>query len=195
MGSLQNDFSYKNISLSFLLDLRYGGVFYSQTNYDLNIRGLSKATLLGGEDPSGNYVERDYILPDGMYLDGDEYRKLTREDLIESGLSSGGLTGQQYWENIMDKEVPEAVIYDATYLKLRELKISYTFKPELLQRTFIKGASISVVARNLAVWSEVPNVDPETFTNTNGDAGVVVGIDSGSIPSVRNIAFNVNLKF
>lgn len=193
MGGLQNQIKYKNFGLSFLLDLRYGGVFYSTTNYNLNIRGLSKATLLGGEDPDGNYVEREYILPDGMYLDGDEYRKLTRQDLIESGLSSGGLTGQQYWENIMDKEVPEAVIYDATYLKFRELRLSYDFPQTLLQNIFVKEAGVSMVVRNVAVWTKIPNVDPETFAGTG--AGAIPGIDFGSVPSVRNISFNLNLKF
>lgn len=193
MGSVQNNISYKNLSMSFLLDLRFGGVYYSTTNYNLNIRGLSKATLLGGEDPDGNYVERDYILPDGMYLDGDEYRKLTREDLIESGLSNGGLSGQQYWENVMDKEVPEAVMYDATYLKLREIRLSYDFSDLLNHRTILKNALASVVVRNVAVWTEIPNVDPETFAGTS--AGAIPGMDFGAVPSVRNIAFNLNLKF
>lgn len=193
MGSLQNEFKYKDFSFSFLLDLRYGGVYYSTTNYNLNIRGLSKATLLGGEDPSGNYVERDYILPDGMYLDGDVYRKLTRQDLIESGLSSGGLSGQQYWENIMDKEVPEAVMYDATYLKLRELRLSYKLPKRVLAKSFIEDAGVSLVVRNVAVWTKIPNVDPETFAGT--EAGALPGVDFGAVPSVRNISFNVNLKF
>lgn len=194
MGSLANDFRYKNISLSFLLDLRVGGVFYSRTNYDLNIRGLSEATLLGGEDENGVYTARDYIVPDGMILDEGEYRKLTREDLIESGLSSGGLTGQSYWENMMDSEIPEAAIYDATYLKLRELRIGYDVPERFISNSVFQTASVSLVFRNLAVWSRVPNVDPETFSKSD-DAGSVPGYDNGGVPSVRNIALNINLRF
>ncbi|MBN3036270.1 MAG: SusC/RagA family TonB-linked outer membrane protein [Bacteroidales bacterium] len=194
IGSLQNQIGYKKISLAFLLDLRFGGKFYSRTNYDLNIRGLSEATLLGGPDPNGVYTPREYILPDGMILDDGEYRELTREDLIESGLSSGGLTGQQYWENIMDAEIPEAVIYDATYLKFRELVVSYTLPSNLINNTSFEAASLSVVIRNLAVWTRIPNVDPETFSGSQ-QAGAVLGYDSGGVPSVRNIALNVNLRF
>jgi hypothetical protein len=194
MGSLYNEFNLGHISLSFLLDLRVGGSFYSRTNYNLNIRGLSEETLLGGPDENGVYTPREYILPDGMILDDGEYRKLTREDLIESGLSSGGLTGQQYWENMMDSEIPEAVMYDATYLKFRELRLSYALPEQLLSSTFFQSASVSLVLRNLAVWSHVPNVDPETFSGSQ-QAGAVPGYDAGGVPSVRNFALNINLRF
>lgn len=194
MGSMINEISYKNVSLSFLFDLRWGGVFYSRTNYSLNIMGLSEASLLGGEDPNGVYTPRDYILPDGMVQDGDTYRKLTREDLISSGLSSGGLTGQQYWENIMDSEIPEAVMYDASYLKFRELKLSYNIPQKAIKNLPLQSAAVSMVIRNLAVWSNVPNVDPETYSSSS-QAGSIPGYDNGGVPSVRNIAFNVNLQF
>lgn len=194
MGSIYNDFQFGNLGLSFLVDVRYGGVFYSSTNYNLNIRGLSEATLLGGTDANGNFTPRENILPDGMYLDNGVYRPLTKEDLKESGLSTGGLTGQQYWENIMDAEIPEAVIYDASYLKLRELKLFYNIPQNVAERVNISNASIGLVVRNLAVWTEVPNVDAETFSSSN-QAGAIPGLDRGGTPSVRNIAFNLNLKF
>ena len=129
-----------------------------------------------------------------MINDNGEIRKLTKEDLIESGLSSGGLTGQSYWENMMDEEIPEAVIFDATYLKFRELKLTYSFPKPMLSKTFIQSASISVVVRNLAAWTKVPNVDPEVFSGSS-EAGSIPGYDSGGIPSTRNVAFNINLKF
>ena len=194
MGSLYNQLEWGRLNLSFLLDVRYGGAFYSSTNYSLNIRGLSEATLLGGTDANGNFTPRENILPDGMYLDDGTYRKLTREDLKESGLSSGGLTGQQYWENIMDNEIPEAVMYDASYLKLREVSLAYSLPEQLLSRVSIRSASLGIVMRNLAVWTEVPNVDAETFSFSN-QAGAIPGLDRGGIPSLRNIAFNLNLKF
>ena len=196
MGSIFNQFEYGPISLSFLLDVRYGGVFYSRTNFNLNIRGLSEATLLGGTDAEGNPTPRENILPDGMILDDGEYRKLTREDLIESGLSAGGLTGQQFWENVMDAEIPDAVIYDASYLKIRELSLSYELPQSFLTNIAIRSARVGVVMRNLAVWTDVPNVDPETFsTAQDSAAGAIPGFDNGGIPSLRNIAFNLNLKF
>ena len=196
MGSMFNQFEYGPFSLSFLLDVRYGGVFYSRTNFNLNIRGLSEATLLGGTDADGNPTPRENILPDGMILDDGEFRKLTREDLIESGLSSGGLTGQQFWENVMDAEIPAAVIYDASYLKFRELSVSYALPEKFLSKLAVRSANVGVVMRNIAVWSDVPNVDPETFSSAEDNAaGAIPGFDNGGIPSLRDIAFNLNLKF
>lgn len=194
MASMYNQFDWGPLNLSFLLDVRYGGAFYSSTNYNLNIRGLSEATLLGGLDANGNFTPRENILPEGMYLDDGNYRRLTKDDLRESGLSTGGLTGQQYWENIMDSEIPEAVIYDATYLKFRELSFSYTLPKQFLDKLSIQSARLGLVVRNLAVWTEVPNVDAETFSSSN-QAGNVPGLDRGGIPSVRNVALNLNLKF
>ncbi len=161
---------------------------------NLNIRGLSEETLLGGTAPNGDYVPREFIVPDGMIFDNGAYRKLTSQDLVESGLSSGGLSGQQYWENTMDSEIPEAVMYDASYLKLREIVLAYTIPERIIAPTFFQSASVSFVVRNLAVWSKVPNVDPETFSGSQ-QAGAIPGYDAGGIPSVRNFALNINLRF
>lgn len=194
MASMYNELNYKNLTLSFLFDLRFGGAFYSETNYKLNIYGLSEATLLGGYGPDGEYQAREYIVPDGVIYVDDEYRQLTSEDLIESGLSAGGLTGQQYWENMMDSEIPMAVIYDATYLKLREIALSYKIPKKVVDKTFFQSASVSFVGRNIAVWTKIPNVDPETYSESD-DKQDIPGYDAGGIPSVRSFAFNVNLKF
>jgi hypothetical protein len=109
-------------------------------------------------------------------------------------LSSGGLSGQQYWENVMDAEIPEAVIYDASYLKFRELNLSYSLPETWAKRLRANKISAGVVMRNIALWTEVPNVDAEVFSGSN-QAGLVPGLDRGGIPSVRSIAFNLNLTF
>ena len=79
-------------------------------------------------------------------------------------------------------------------LKLRELGVSYKLPENMLSRMSIQSARIGVVVRNLAVWTEVPNVDAETFSNSD-QAGNVPGYDQGAIPSPRTIALNLNLKF
>ena len=95
---------------------------------------------------------------------------------------------------MMDEEIPEAVIYDATYLKFRELKLSYDIPKTFSSKLAIHDASVSMVVRNVAVWSKVPNVDPETFSSSQ-QAGAIPGYDNGGIPSVRNVAINVKLRF
>ena len=88
----------------------------------------------------------------------------------------------------------EAVIYDASYVKFRELNISYAFPQDWVSKVKLTKANFGIVIRNLAVFTEVPNVDSETFSRSE-EAGNIPGLDNGGTPSVRNIAFNLNLRF
>ena len=190
MASLHNSISYKDLSISFLLDLRYGGLIYNQTERLLNMYGLSEATLLNN---------REGIVPDGMVEKDGEYVKLTLQDLEDYG-KIGGQTGQEYWANQMEEVVPENALINDTYLKLREVRIAYTLPRQLLQKTFIKSATVALVGRNLLVWSKVKHVDPETFgvasdRNDFGFSTKVPGYANSSMPSVRSYGFTLNCKF
>lgn len=190
IASLSNTFTYNNLSFSCLLDYHYGGILYNQTQRLLNFYGLSAATA---------YNNRVGIVPDGVVEDGNGgYRKLTLEDMQKYGVN--GLSGDQYWANMSDEGIPENAIVDATYLKLREARIAYDLPAKLVSKTFVKTVTVSVVGRNLAVWTKVKHIDPETFgySSENSDFGwasKIPGFDSNGIPSVRNFGFNVNVKF
>ncbi|MDO9614511.1 MAG: SusC/RagA family TonB-linked outer membrane protein, partial [Bacteroidota bacterium] len=86
-------------------------------------------------------------------------------------------------------DVAFSSIYDASYIKLRELKLGYTFKK--IGNTAIKDVNISLVGRNLAIlWTKVPHIDPEgAFSNSN-----VQGLEFGQIPSARSLGFSVSFK-
>ena len=73
--------------------------------------------------------------------------------------------------------------YDETFLKLRELIITYNFSQELLESIGFKKASISLVGRNLALWSKIDHVDPDS------------GSDSLQTPTTRNMGVNVSVSF
>jgi hypothetical protein len=73
--------------------------------------------------------------------------------------------------------------YDQSYAKLREITLTYTIPKKLLTNFFMKSASISLVGRNLALWSDMPEVDPDA----NGD--------DLQTPSSRSMGFNVNFSF
>src|SRR5690606_16475248 len=80
--------------------------------------------------------------------------------------------------------IDESVLYDRTFVKLRELTLSYQIPSNLLTKTPFKTASFSLVGRNLLLWSKVPYMDPDGYS----------GLQLAE-PTVRNIGFNVNLKF
>lgn len=85
-----------------------------------------------------------------------------------------------------------AFVYDATYLKLREVALTYTMPRNIMDKTFIHGASFSLVGGNLWIISkELPHADPEASQG----AGNIQGWQSGVMPSLRTIGFNVKLQF
>ncbi len=77
-----------------------------------------------------------------------------------------------------------ADIYKRSFVKLREVVLSYNFTPEVLRKTPFKGASLSVTARNLLLFTKVPFMDPDGYSEY-----------SLAEPTYRNIGININLKF
>lgn len=191
MASLYNTVTFRNISFSFLLDYRFGGVLYNETQRKLNFYGLSAETTLNN---------RTGIVPVGEVEDGNGgYRALTLEDLQTYGVN--GQSGEQYWANMSDEGIPECAIVGATYMKLREVRLAYDLPEKLLTKTHVKGVTIAIVGRNLAVWTKVKHIDPEIFgySSEMSDFGwysKIPGYDKADgVPSVRNYGFNVKLNF
>lgn len=83
-------------------------------------------------------------------------------------------------------------MYDASFVKLREVQLGYTIPNRILGKSPIRNITVSLVGRNLALWSKVPHVDPETMAYNGGTA--LPGIEYMSIPSSRSYGFNVSFK-
>ena len=201
LGSINNSFSYKGINLSFLVDARIGGSIYSNTNRTGTYTGVLASTLPGrgaangglsyyypGNNTSATAVQVNGTAPGGVtvYHDG----------VIFNGVKADGsknttiLPAQSYYKGFTN--VDEAFVYDASYIKLREVKLGYTLPSKWVKGTGLQSATISVVGRNLwIIHKNAPNIDPETaFNNGNGQ-----GLEDLTLPTVRNIGFNINLKF
>ena len=218
-GSYQPDFRlgvlnslrYKNINLTILFDGQVGGKIYSRshalyatagtiTNNDdpnLDLSTLEGRTLYGVDyDTAGNPV---YTLEQqgGVIAPGLMYN--ANGDLVENTVTvpAGGAayTGYfyNYYGNGFNRDNIEAATYDATYFKLRELSVSYTLENGIVDQLGLQSAVISVVGRNLLLFSKVPTIDPETFSIRNGL--FVNGFESTSIPSMRSFGLNLNLIF
>lgn len=178
-GGWNNTFKYKDFSLSFLLDFKIGAKLFSGTNYSLYGEGLHKSTLVGRtvsepnativgvgvmEDSNGNYVT-----------------------------NTVGVDAQSYYNGITNNNIAEEFIYDASFLKLRELSLGYEFPKTVLSRLkVVKGLNLSLVGRNLwTIIKHTDNIDPESaYNNSNGQ-----GLELNGYPATRSIGFNVNVKF
>ncbi|WP_242202445.1 SusC/RagA family TonB-linked outer membrane protein [Aestuariivivens insulae] len=177
-GGWINTFSYKGFSLSATIDAKWGGVMKSSTVENLQQSGLVKETLFGRE---GTFIDTEGVLVDanGNVTDNN-IPLLNAEDYWTASLGVGSVATP--W------------VYDATFVKLREVSLSYTFPSKMLENTFIQGLSIGVEGRNLALlYSKVPHIDPEASLFGSGADGF--GIERSNVPTSRSVGFNVRLTF
>ena len=169
-AGISNSFNYKGIIASFLFDWRYGGAFYPYMYTRGNEAGQLIESLEGREN---GIVGKGVMLANGKYVPNDVK-----------------VTAETYWGAYFNGE---AGTFDGTWLKLREVKIGYAIPKKWLKRSPIKDISILLVGRNLALWTKVPQTDPDTSA-MSGDA-VVPGSENMSLPSSRSFGFNLNFKF
>ncbi len=177
-GGLTNNISYKGFKLMALLDMRYVGNLVSGTNYFAYTNGLHKETLVGRETG---------ITVSGVNTAGEPK---TWNILANSASPSTYLVDNYYARYA---QVTENIVYDASFIQLRELSFGYTIPRKLLDKTPFEAASVSIVGRNLALlWSNVPNIHPESAYTVSGNAQ---GLEFFAMPVTRNFGFNLNLNF
>ena len=178
-GGWSNSFKYKNFSLAFLLDFKVGAKIFSGTNYSLYGEGLHKNTLIGrtADNPRGE------IIGAGVMQDANG-------NYVPNNVK---VDAQTYYSGIANNNIAEEFVYNANFLKLRELSLGYEFPQALLTKfKVVKGLNISLVGRNLwTIIKHTDNIDPESaYNNTNGQ-----GLELNGYPATKSIGFNVNVKF
>jgi hypothetical protein len=98
-----------------------------------------------------------------------------------------------YYGNGFSRDNIEAATYDATYVKLRELRLGYALPASIAQKLGAANATVSIVGRNLLLWSKVPSIDPESYSIRGG--AFVPGFESTSVPSTRTIGLSLQANF
>jgi len=194
-GGATTTLTYKRLSLSAVFDVKVGADLYSMSARASYESGKSKKTLAGREGwyrseeqrqaagiakgssdwtPTGGFIAPGVIdNGDGTYRPNDIY-----------------INPEDYWMSV-SRNAPSMFVFDNSYVKLRELTLSYSV-PKYVLRDVVKGLNLSFVARNpFIIWKNIPNIDPDSnYNNTTG-----MGLEYGSLPSRRNYGFNVNVKF
>ncbi len=183
MLGLQNNLSYKGISLGFLFDYRHGGIVVSRTKTIGSTSGQLAETLLGRENGYDLTQPGNGIISEGVIRNADG--SFTPNTIK--------ITSRNWHNRYYERNNVEAAKYDATFLKLREVTIGYSIPKRLLTRIPVQDVKISLVGRNLALWTENPHFDPETMAMGGGT--LIPGVEDMAFPSTRNIGFNLNVKF
>ena len=184
-GGVTNTFRYKGISLAATIDVRQGGQFYSVSNRYGNYSGLMEETV--GLNSLGN-PKRDPVAEGGGVIANGVVNTGTDEAPVYVE-NTTPLEAQNYYGNL--RNYREYYLYDASFVKLREVRLAYALPQSLIGNTPFTGITVAAYGRNLAILNKnVPNVDPETA----GGSGNVQGFENGQYPSTRIVGFNVNIK-
>ncbi len=178
-----NTFNYKNFSLTVSADGRIGGKMYSTTNQKMWWGGTHPGTVNQHRE-AANEGLATYVADGVVVVEGDVEYDSDGKIISDTRVYAPNTTPVNYisW-NINTSNAFLNHYYDASFVKLREVVLTYNFPSALLASTFLKRASISLVGRNLALWSDMPEVDPDP------------GDDSLQTPSTRSYGFNLNFTF
>src|SRR5690606_1421306 len=172
-GGIQNNFKYRDLSLSFLIDIKKGGSLFSLDQYYGLATGLYPETA--GLNDLGNPKRLPISQGGGVVLPGyneDGSPNTTRVEAYDNAVTPYGYSNN-----------PQAgFVYDASYVKLREVALTYSLPNKWLANTnFFKGIDVSLVGRNLwLIHSNVPYADPEGGLSS----GNLQGVQSGVYPAV-----------
>ena len=193
---IRNTFRYKGLDLSFLIDIRKGGYFYSLSHMLGMYSGMLEETV--GTNDKGNPVRDAVADGGGVLLDGvtgditwndDGTYTVTNTAANETYVSAIGWAARHYH----GFGFPSAQsVFKQDYIKLRELTIGYNLGSDVFG-DYIKGARIALYGRNLLTWGlDKPGFDPEMTANGSGN---VQGLEGGLQPMFRTVGVNLKLNF
>lgn len=170
-GGWANQLSYGPFTLNTQIDVRNGGDIYSITNYLGEYAGVLKSSLRGREE--------DWDKP-GFLIDG--------IDQATGQPNTTRISSEEYFHSLFG--IHEPYIMDGGYTKLREVRLSYNL-PGSWANWFMgaRAASIALTGRNLYIWKNIPNIDPEFSYSSRNDQGVEYMMPSNP----RSIGFNIRI--
>ncbi|WP_076379494.1 SusC/RagA family TonB-linked outer membrane protein [Filimonas lacunae] len=212
---INNSFSYKNFTFSFQFDGRVGGKIYDRVYNQMINAGTAaelagntaagqarlkewQSTNQGAVKPTGYYVGTGKVITSGtpVYSKGvlvnqkdvtleDNTTATTVQSYFSSGISGGNSIDEYY-------------MISRTFAKLREVTIGYTLPAKMLQSSFIKSASISLVGRNLLYFAARKDFDIDQYSSGyNFSSNSLSGTSSTDLqsPTARRYGININLTF
>ncbi len=163
-----NSFSYRGFHLNVFIDGKFGGSMFSGTNDMAYFLGTHVGTLPGREEG---------VTGKGVKSDGSP--------------NDRSVPAMEYYMYLANN-ISEAFVYDASFVKLRELSLGYSFPETITGKFGLSQLTLSIVGRNLAtLYDKIPMVDPESgYTSGNAQ-----GLEQWGLPATRSWGFNLNVKF
>ena len=175
MASLGTNIGYKGLSFNILFDIKQGGRFLSQTKFFTEFNGTALNTIDHNREP--------FIFPNSVIDNGDGTYKTNDIEVTE----------QDYFTNYD----PSAATYmiDASYIKLREIGLSYNFPKNWLKKLSVTDATLSFFGKNMKFWLPSDNIYADPEINGPGLTGNATGVETTQTPSARSMGVNLKLTF
>ena len=204
-GGITNRVTYKNFTLNASFDMKFGADIFSMTDLFAVTRGSSLITLPGREEWIQSEQERLAARQTlAQWQAAGKVRGYVPQGVVQTGTDTNGnpiytantraVDPSVYWGgfNASGTGVATPFIYKASYVKVRDITLSYRLPRNLINKLGLKDTSIGLVARNpFILYKDIPNVDPDSnYNNGNGQ-----GLEYGSLPSRKGWGFNLNVKF
>ena len=170
-GGWNNAFRFRRLTGSILFQFHEGGKIFSTTNMMCDSQSGECAETLKGR-------EVDWNKP-GIVVKGID-RATGQPNTIN-------VTSERYFSSLW--EIHEQFTYDASYVKLRELRLGYDLPDAFSSRFNAKSINVSLIGRNLWTHSNIPNIDPE-FTYGTGNSQ---GFEYATLPTNRSIGISLQV--
>ncbi len=201
-GGFCTSLRYKNITLSMQWDGQYGGLIYSQSHHKMMEQGHISASLNGrlpgtpfymdisNPDIAKQITDAGYPLLDGVYM--------IAPGVVDNGDGTYSpnttiTTVEKYNKETYRIANVETNSFDASYLKLRNVRLDFQLPGKWLSGTFISKASVGVYANNLLCITDYPLFDPEQVSLDGNN--MVTGVEVGTLPSTRSFGINAKVTF
>jgi TonB-linked SusC/RagA family outer membrane protein len=197
IGGIQNVLAYKGVNLSFLIDMQRGGDFFSLDTWYGYATGIYDLTA--GNNKNGQPVRSDPTTGGGYFPDDGTMMGVVQSGTDENGkpISDGTVNTMGFWAGDYANSIGYAVapnkmhVWDASFVKLREVALTYSLPSSITAKTPFTGIDFSLVGRNLwIIHKNSPYSDPEAGLS----AGNNQGNQSGAYPAIKEYGFNIGLK-
>ena len=165
IGGLSSAIQYHGLAVSVLLDTHQGGRLFSASNMAGAFAGVLAETA---------------FRPDtGLLIAG--------LDVATGGRNTVHVSTEDYYHSL--GAITERWVYDASFVKLREARVSFTVPLQFIPALKVQSVRAAIIGRNLAMWTNTPNVDPETVLSTS----TFRGAEMGQHPTAKSIGFQLSL--
>lgn len=175
MASIGANANYKGIGFNILFDIKDGGNFVSQTQFFTEFNGTASHTA--------KYNRESFVFPNSVIQNNDgSFSPNTTE-----------ITEQNYFTNY--DPAASTYLVNASFIKLREIGLSYTFPKSLLSNTPIRNARINLFAKNVKFWLPDGNTFADPEINGPAGNGNANGIETSQTPPSKSYGVNLQITF